>query len=64
MLRAWRRIDSAARGLLEAAEKPDGRVRLASFLASFGNEAGLSDHEFSIFENLRDRTPARPVSFE
>jgi hypothetical protein len=29
-----------------------------------GKQAKPSDDEFAVFEQVRDRTPARPVSFE
>ncbi|BBU27161.1 hypothetical protein BTHE68_08950 [Burkholderia sp. THE68] len=59
-----RSTEAEVRDILEAAVKPEGRVKLGSFLTGFGREAGLSDREFAIFENIRDRTPAKPVSFE
>jgi antitoxin FitA len=59
-----RSTEAEVRDILEAAVKPEGRVKLGSFLAGFGRESGLSDQEFAIFENLRDRTSAKPVSFE
>ena len=33
-------------------------------LADMGRQAKLSDEEFALFEQVRDKTPARPVSFE
>ena len=59
-----RSTEAEVRDILEAAVKPEGRVRLGSFVTGFGSDAGLSDEEFAIFENIRDRTPAKPVSFE
>ncbi|SAL76185.1 plasmid stability protein-like protein [Caballeronia arvi] len=59
-----RSTEAEVRDILATAVKPEGRVKLGSFLAGFGGESGLSDQEFAIFENVRDRTPAKPVSFE
>jgi antitoxin FitA len=56
--------EAAARATHEAASKSQGEVKLGSFLASLGRVSGLSDHEFAIFESLRDRTPAKPLNFD
>jgi hypothetical protein len=29
-----------------------------------GRQARLSDEEFAVFEQVRDKAPSRPVSFE
>lgn len=50
--------------ILESALKPQGRVKLGSMLAEIGREVRLTDEEFAIFESVRDKAPARSVSFE
>lgn len=50
--------------MLESAVKPKGRVKQGSPLTEIGREVKLTDEEFAIFEDLRDKTPARTVSFE
>ena len=57
-------MEGAVREILEAAISPQGRVKLGSLLAEMGRQAKLSEEEFSVFEQARDKTPARPVSFE
>jgi len=57
-------MEAAVREILEAAISPQGRVKLGSLLADMGRQAKLSEEEFSVFEQARDKTPARPVSFE
>jgi len=57
-------MEGAVREILEAAISPQGRVKLGSLLADMGRQAKLSEEEFSVFEQARDKTPARPVSFE
>ena len=37
---------------------------LGSLLSDMGRQAKLTDKEFAVFEQVRDKTPARPVSFE
>ena len=59
-----RSIEAEMRDILESAVKPQGRVRLGSMLAEIGRELRLTDEEFAILEGVRDRTPARAVSFE
>lgn len=57
-------MEAEAREILEAAVSPKGRVKLGSLLAEIGRRARLSDEEFAVFEQVRDKTPSRPVSFE
>ena len=52
------------REILESVVSPTGRVKLGSLLADMGKRAKLSEAEFAVFEQVRDKTPARPVSFE
>ena len=55
---------AAVREILESAISPQGRVRLGSMLADMGRRAKLSDDEFAVFEQVRNKVPARPPSFE
>jgi plasmid stability protein len=54
-----RSTEAEIRAILDAAARPEGRVKLGSLLAEIGREAGGVDLEIE-----RDRTPAEPVSFE
>jgi plasmid stability protein len=55
-----RSTEAEIRDMLERAVKPEGRVKLGSFLASLAREAGgLSDEEHALFE--RSRIKSRPV---
>jgi len=56
-------MEAEVRAILESAVRPQGRVKLGSLLVEMGRQAKLSDEEFALFEHVRDRTPARPVSF-
>ena len=58
------RPDEVHRDIVETAVKPQGRVKLGSLLAEIGCEAKLTDEEFAIFEDVRDRSPARSASFD
>ena len=57
-------MEAEVREILESAISPQGRVKLGSLLANMGRKAKLSDEEFAVFDQVRDKTPARPVSFE
>lgn len=59
-----RSAEAEIREILENAVQPEGRVKLGSLLASIGRKINLSDNEFSIFEQSRDKTPAKPMDFE
>lgn len=57
-------MEAEVREILESAVNPQERVKLGSLLADMGREARLSDEEFAVFEQVRDKAPSRPVSFE
>lgn len=57
-------MEAEVRGILESAVKPQGRVKLGSLLADMGRQAKLTAEEFAVFSQVRDKAPARPVSFE
>lgn len=60
-----RSTEAEVRAILEAAVKPEGRLKLGSLLASIAREAGgLTDAEGRHFDQLRDKTPAEPMHFE
>lgn len=54
-----RSTEAEIRFILEAAVKPEGRVKLGSLLAGIGRDLGGVDLEI-----CRDRTPAEPLRFE
>jgi plasmid stability protein len=62
--RHGRSTEAEIREILAAAVKPEGRVKLGSLLADIGRKARLTDDEFAIFDEVRDKTPGRPVRFE
>jgi plasmid stability protein len=60
-----RSTEAEIRDILERAARPDGRVKLGSFLASIAREAGgLTDEEHALVESVRIKSAARAVSFE
>ena len=59
-----RSTEAEVRVILENAVKPEGRMKLGSLLADIGRRASLTDDEIAVFEQIRGKDPARPVSFE
>ena len=60
-----RSTEAEIRDILERAAKPQGRVKLGSFLAAIAREAGgLTDEEHALLESVRIKSEARAVSFE
>ncbi|AAB91722.1 plasmid stability protein stbC (plasmid) [Sinorhizobium numidicum] len=60
-----RSTEAEIRDILETTVRPPERVKLGSLLASIAHEAGgLTDAEAEHFNQLRDKTPAEPMSFE
>mgnify|MGYP003379213456 FL=1 len=60
-----RSAEAEIRDILEQAAKPEGRLKLGSLLASIAREAGgLTDAEAEQINQLRDKTPAKPMGFE
>ncbi|MEJ2415807.1 MAG: Arc family DNA-binding protein [Exilibacterium sp.] len=57
-------MEAEVREILESAVAPEGRVKLGSLLADIGRQAKLTDEEFAVFDQVRDKTPAKPVRFE
>jgi plasmid stability protein len=57
-------MEAEVREILESAVSPAGRVKLGSLLADIGRQARLTDQEFAVFAQVRDKSPTRPLSFE
>lgn len=49
--------------MLASAVGPEGRVKMGSLLAGMGRQVKLSDEEFEVLAQVRDKTPAHPTSF-
>ena len=56
--------ETEVRAILKQSVKPEGRVKLGSVLAGIGREVKLTDEEFALMEQVRDKSPARHASFE
>ena len=63
-LQQSRSMAGKVRETLEPAVSPQGRVKLGTLLFDMGRQAQLSDAEFDVFEQLRDKTPLRTARLE
>ena len=59
-----RSTEAEIRDILEKAARPEGRIRLGSLLAAIGREAGLTNEDVEAIRQVRDQTPAAPMTFE
>lgn len=53
-------LEAEVREILESAISPRGRVKLGSLLADMGRPAKLTDDEFAVFDQVRNKSPVRP----
>lgn len=56
--------EAEIREILAGAVKPEKRVRLGDALAALGRKVGLTNEDFAVFDQVRDKTPAEPLRFE
>ena len=56
--------EAEVREILATAVKPETRVRLGDALAELGRQIGLTNEDVEVFNQVRDKTPAPPLSFE
>ena len=62
--RHGRSTEAEVREILAAVVKPEKRVRVGEALAAIGRKIGLANEDFAELERARDKTPARPLSFD
>ena len=59
-----RSAEAEVREILATAVKPESRVRLGDALAALGRKIGLKNEDFEVLDQVRNKTPAQPLSFE
>jgi len=59
-----RSTEAEIREILASAVKPETRLRLGDALAALSRDFGLTDEDFAVLEDVRDKTPATPLKFE
>jgi plasmid stability protein len=56
--------EAEVREILAIAVKPEMRVHLGEALSALGRKIGLTNEDFDVFTQVRDKTPAEPLHFE
>ena len=59
-----RSAEAEMRAILEAAVRPEGRVRLGTALSEIGRKVGLTNADVEALERGRDARAAEPMGFE
>ena len=59
-----RSTEAEVREILASAVKPEARVRLGEALAALGRKIGLTNEDFEVVNQVRNKTPAEPLRFE
>ena len=59
-----RSTEAEVREILAIAVMPETRVRLGDSLAALGRKIGLTNEDFEVLQQVRDKTPAEPLRFE
>ncbi len=56
--------EAEVREILATVVKPEGRVRVGEALAALGRKVSLTNEDFEIFDQVKDKVPAEPLRFE
>ncbi len=59
-----RSTEAEMRAILEAAVRPEGRLRLGTALSDVSRKMGLTNADIEALEQVRDRRPADAMRFE
>jgi plasmid stability protein len=59
-----RSTEAEIRDILETTAQPPERLRMGAALAELGQRIGLTDAQWRAIEEMRDRTPVEPMSYE
>ncbi|MCY1745427.1 FitA-like ribbon-helix-helix domain-containing protein [Ensifer sp. SL37] len=59
-----RSTEAEVREILERAVKPEQRIRIGDALAELSGRIGLTNDDFEVFDQMRDKAPAEPMGFE
>lgn len=59
-----RSAEAEMRVILEAAVRPEGRLRLGTVLADMSRKIGLSNADVEALDQARDNKSAEPLRFE
>jgi plasmid stability protein len=58
-----RSAEAEMRAILEAAVRPEGRLRLGTALSEIGQKYGVTKADVEALEQVRDTRPSEPMRF-
>jgi len=56
--------EAEVREILANAVNAETRIHLGDALAELGQKIGLTNEDFDVFKQVRDKSPAEPISFK
>jgi plasmid stability protein len=56
--------EAEVREILESAVKSEKRVRMGDALVELGRRVGLTNDDFAVLDQVREKVPAEPMRFE
>jgi plasmid stability protein len=59
-----RSTEAEVREILATAVKPGSRVLLGEALSALGRKVSLTNEDYEVFQQARDKTPADPLRFD
>jgi len=59
-----RSTETEVREILATVVKSEDRVSVGDALAAIGRKIGLTEEDFAVLKNVRDKTPPEPPRFE
>ena len=59
-----RSTEAEMRAILEAAVRPEGRLRLGTALSEMSRKIGLTNADVETLDHTRDVSPAEPMRFK
>jgi plasmid stability protein len=59
-----RSTEAEMRAILEAAVRPEGRLRLGTALSEMSRKIGLTNADVEMLDQARDASPAEPMRFK
>ncbi len=59
-----RSTEAEIRAILAHAVKPEKRMRMGDALAALSRRIKLTDEDSLVFDQVEDKTPAKPMRFE
>ena len=59
-----RSTEAEIRAILEAAVLPENSQRIGTALAEIGRKYGITNEDIEALEQVRDTTPAEPMTFD